>query len=264
MLGLAGLSIRFPTWLVSFSILFLISNYHHHHHFALAPVVVAVPEISKVHQNNRAQRIFHVPHLTSSFSSHDPDIFSSRNKVDHGKTIIGRAPSGVRALENDVAGDLNIEFGQTQHWVFPREAVFGGARSLTSSSRETMIQRLSWCRLEKSTEIPNTMVQHERCISRSTPVCNPPLALLRQEKKMNLLNYHSTSPNHPTIHDRDLQDRQTNNKRSRWRMAMRASSSRPPRGISTLASLPRHQMDILTEASTITSSRLNRTTVPFF
>lgn len=49
------------------------------------------------------------------------------------RAIVGRAPTGINTLENNVPGGLNIEIGQTQHWVFPKEILFGPKAPATPS-----------------------------------------------------------------------------------------------------------------------------------
>ena len=56
---------------------------------------------------------------SSSATMYEPEFYG----VDRG--IIGRAPSGMDALGNNAPRNLNIEFGQTQHWLVPKEVVFG-------------------------------------------------------------------------------------------------------------------------------------------
>lgn len=41
------------------------------------------------------------------------------------RSIIGRAPAGVSALANNAPGLSNINAGETQNWVFPKEALAG-------------------------------------------------------------------------------------------------------------------------------------------
>ncbi|PGH23198.1 hypothetical protein AJ80_02728 [Polytolypa hystricis UAMH7299] len=50
--------------------------------------------------------------------------YTAQEHLD-GSDIVQRAPAGIDALANNAPGLKNIRIGETQHWVFPKEAVAG-------------------------------------------------------------------------------------------------------------------------------------------
>ena len=57
------------------------------------------------------------------------------------RSIIGRASAGVTALANNDAAQMNIEIGETQNYVFPKEALAGNLSAATPGLPSTVDRR---------------------------------------------------------------------------------------------------------------------------
>lgn len=110
------------------------------------------------------------------------------------RSIIGRAPAGVSALSNNAPGQMNIEAGETQNWVFPKEALAGplspptpGLPSLVEREFEdTARQELKKRQNSKTLYITlNTCLQPSQNSSGSSPQAPPQLQLYVSQSSSN-------------------------------------------------------------------------------
>ena len=78
-----------------------------------------------------------------------------------GRSIIGRAPPGVTALANNAPSQINIQQGETQAFVFPKEALAGnlsaatpGLPSLVERADVDLVVRTELKKRQEDVEIP--------------------------------------------------------------------------------------------------------------